>query len=293
MVINSLSIDVEEHFQVSGFEGVIDRDTWESLPSRVVDNTRRILRLLDYASERASDGAAVKATFFILGWIADRQPALVREIADAGHDIASHGYWHRLVYTQTPDDFRDDVARSIDAIERACGQRPIGYRAPSFSITEQSRWAWPILADLDMQFDSSVFPTNLHNRYGMGEANTKPHEVAENLWEIPMSVLRVARWNVPVAGGGYFRLYPFWITRSAVRRLNAAGTAANVYLHPWEFDPQQPRIAGVGRRATFRHYVNIHRTQSRLRRLLAAFPFGTMRQAYADVLSPALHAAPS
>ncbi len=285
MVINSLSIDVEEHFQVSGFEGVVDRETWDSQPSRVVDNTHRILRLLDEAS--------VKATFFVLGWVAEREPALVRDISDAGHEIASHGYWHRLVYSQTPDEFREDVVRSIDVIERACGQRPTGYRAPSFSITEQSRWAWPILAELDMQFDSSVYPTNLRDRYGMGDANTRPHEVAENLWEIPMSVMRVARWNVPVAGGGYFRLYPFWITRSAVRRLNADGMPANVYLHPWEFDPDQPRVSGVGRGAAFRHYVNLGRTESRLRRMLAEFPFGTMRRAYADVLSSPRQAAAS
>jgi polysaccharide deacetylase family protein (PEP-CTERM system associated) len=276
MVLNSLSIDVEEHFQVSGFERVIRREDWPTHPSRVVDNTRRILRLLDDCS--------VKGTFFVLGWVAEREPALVRDIADAGHDIASHGYWHRLVYSQTADEFREDIVRSIDVIERACGQRPVGYRAPSFSITDQSRWAWPILAELGMEYDSSVFPTNLHDRYGMGAANTKPHEVATNLWEIPMSVLRVGKWNVPVAGGGYFRLYPYWLTKLAVGRLNAAKTPANVYLHPWEFDPEQPRISGVSRGARFRHYVNLAKTESRLRKLLNAFPFGTMRKAYADSL---------
>lgn len=279
MVLNSLSIDVEEHFQVTGFERAVDRKEWESMPSRVVDNTRRMLAMLDEFN--------VRATFFVLGWVAERQPALIREIADAGHDIASHGYAHRLVYSQTPEEFREDVARSIAAIERACGVRPIGYRAPTFSITDRSRWAWPILSELGMRYDSSVFPTNLHDRYGIATADTKPHEVAENLWEIPMSVVRVARWYLPVAGGGYLRLYPLWITRSAVRRLNAAGMAANVYLHPWEFDPHQPRIKGVRLGSKFRHYVNLRRTESRLRRLLAEFPFGTMRQAYADVLGSA------
>lgn len=279
MVLNSLSIDVEEHFQVSGFERVLARDAWQAQPSRVVQNTRRILQLLDEFS--------VKATFFVLGWVADREPALVREIADAGHDIASHGYWHRLVYSQSPEQFRDDVAHSIDVIERACGERPTGYRAPSFSITDRSRWAWPILAELGFEYDSSVFPTNLHDRYGIREADTRPHEVAANLWELPLSVLRVGRWNVPVAGGGYFRLYPYWITKSAIRRLNKSGAPANVYLHPWEFDPDQPRVPGVPRSAAFRHYVNLDQTESRLRRLLREFPFGTMRRAYADVLPAA------
>lgn len=282
MVLNSISIDVEEHFQVSGFERVIARDDWDKHPSRVVENTRRILRLLDECS--------AKATFFVLGWVAQREPDLVREIADAGHDIASHGYWHRLIYTQTPDEFRDDVARSIEVIERACGVRAVGYRAPSFSITDKSRWAWSVLAELGMEYDSSVFPTNLHDRYGIGEANPRPHEVVENLWEIPMSVMRIGKWNVPVAGGGYFRLYPLWLTRSAIRRLNADATPANVYLHPWEFDPEQPRIGGVSRGSAFRHYVNLGRTESRLRRLLKEFSFGTMRSAFADSLPAARHA---
>jgi polysaccharide deacetylase family protein (PEP-CTERM system associated) len=275
-MLNSLSIDVEEHFQVSGFEHVIDRNDWEAFPSRVADNTRRILRLLDQCS--------VKATFFILGWVADRHPALVREIADAGHDIASHGYWHRLVYSQSPDEFREDVARSIEAIERACGTRPDGYRAPSFSITDQSRWAWPILADLGFRYDSSVFPTNLHDRYGMNGAQREPHEISPGLWEIPLSVVRVAGLNIPVAGGGYFRLYPYWITRAAIRRLNSAGLRANMYLHPWEFDPDQPRVNGLALGPAFRHYVNLSRTESRLRKLLGESMFGTMRQAHTDRL---------
>jgi polysaccharide deacetylase family protein (PEP-CTERM system associated) len=275
-MLNSISIDVEEHFQVSGFEHAIDRNDWESFPSRVADNTRRILSLLDRFS--------VKATFFILGWVADRHPALVREIADAGHDIASHGYWHRLVYSQKPDEFREDVARSIEAIERACGKIPDGYRAPSFSITNQSRWAWPILAELGIRYDSSVFPTNLHDRYGMSDVKREPHEISPGLWEIPLSVVRVAGLSIPVAGGGYFRLYPYWITRAAIRRLNAAGLRANLYLHPWEFDPDQPRMNGLGFGASFRHYVNLRHTESRLRKLLQESPFGTMRQAYADLL---------
>ena len=275
--LNALSIDVEEHFQVTAFDDVISRDEWPHLPSRVVANTRRILDLLDEFSTHA--------TFFVLGWVADRHPAVVREIADRGHEIASHGYWHRLVYRQSPDQFRDDVSRSLEAIDKAVpGARVLGYRAPTFSITDASRWAWPILTQLGFQYDSSVFPTSLHDRYGMSGAEPFAHTVSPGLSEFPLSVYRRLGVNFPVAGGGYFRLYPLWLTRHAIAAINAKGHPANVYLHPWEFDPEQPRVRGLRRSARFRHYVNLHKTENRLRSLLARFPFGTMQRAFASHL---------
>jgi polysaccharide deacetylase family protein (PEP-CTERM system associated) len=277
-VTNALSIDVEEHFQVTAFDGLIDRDQWPHFPSRVVQNTRRILNLLDEF--------AAKATFFVLGWVAERNPGLVREIADRGHEIASHGYWHRLVYQQTPEEFRDDVARSLAAINRACPDTPVlGYRAPTFSITEASRWAWPILTELGFQYDSSVFPTSLHDRYGIRAAPRYAHKVAPGLWEFPLSVVRRLGKNWPVAGGGYFRLYPLWLTRRAITSINAQGHPAIVYLHPWEFDPQQPRMSGLRATTRLRHYLNLHKTENRLRSLLARFRFGTMQCAFAASLA--------
>ena len=279
MVLNALSIDVEEHFQVTAFDALISRDEWPNLPTRVIASTRRILDLLDEFSTHA--------TFFVLGWVADRHPALVREIADRGHEIASHGYWHRLVYRQTPDEFREDVARSREAIDRACpGVRVLGYRAPTFSITDASRWAWPILTELGFQYDSSVFPTSLHDRYGISRAERFAHAVTPGLWEFPLSVYRRLGISLPVAGGGYFRLYPLWLTRRAIASINAQPQPANVYLHPWEFDPDQPRVRGLRASARFRHYVNLHKTENRLRSLLTHFRFGTMQRAFASHLSP-------
>jgi polysaccharide deacetylase family protein (PEP-CTERM system associated) len=274
-MLNALSIDVEEHFQVTAFDHVVSRDQWPDIPSRVAANTRRILELLDEFSTHA--------TFFVLGWVADRHPTLVREIADRGHEIASHGYWHRLVYRQTPGEFREDVSQSREAIERACpGVSVEGYRAPTFSITDASRWAWSILTELGFRYDSSVFPTSLHDRYGISSADRFAHTVVPGLVECPLSVYRRCGVNLPVAGGGYFRLYPLWLTRHAIASINASGQPANVYLHPWEFDPWQPRVPGLRRSTRFRHYVNLHKTEPRLRSLLSRFSFGPMRRAFAS-----------
>jgi polysaccharide deacetylase family protein (PEP-CTERM system associated) len=271
-VRNALSIDVEEHFQVHNFEGVVRRAEWDRYPSRVVENTRRILRLL---AERE-----VRATFFVLGWVADRQPHLVREIRDGGHEIATHGYWHELIYRQTPKEFAADIGQSLDAIEQACGVRPTGYRAPSFSITSESLWAMDILRDFGIQFDSSIFPPVAHDRYGLRGASRFAHRLPNGIWEFPASTVRMGRRNWPVAGGGYFRLYPLYATRCAIRRLNANGHPAVVYLHPWEFDPEQPRVRGVSRLSRFRHYVNLDRTEGRLRHLLKEFDFGAITDAF-------------
>jgi polysaccharide deacetylase family protein (PEP-CTERM system associated) len=282
-ILNALTIDVEEHFQVQAFETVVDRSAWDLYPSRVVANTHRILRLL------AEHG--VCATFFVLGWIADRHPDLVREIAASGHEIATHGYWHELVYRQTPHEFAADLSQSLDAIGRACngfngsnGLQPAGYRAPSFSITNQSLWALDIVGDHGISYDSSIFPLAAHDRYGIHNANRFANKMRAGLWEFPVSTIRLGKQNWPVAGGGYFRLLPLRITRMAIRQLNVQGHPAVIYLHPWELDPNQPGIRGAPLLSRFRHYVNLSKTESRLRVLLNEFALAPMREAFASQL---------
>jgi polysaccharide deacetylase family protein (PEP-CTERM system associated) len=279
-LLNALTIDVEEYFQVHAFETVIARSDWDRYPSRVVFSTQRILRLL-----AAYD---VRATFFVLGWVADRCPDLVKEIATGGHEIATHGYWHELIYRQTPAEFAADLCRSLAAIGRALnGFQPQGYRAPAFSITEQSLWALDVLRDHRIVYDSSIFPLALHDRYGIKHANRFAHKTWSGVWEFPVSTIRLGNHNWPVAGGGYFRLFPFQITRRAMRHLNTQGRPAVMYLHPWEFDPEQPRISEAPLRSRFRHYVNIGQTESRLRALLHEFEFAPMREVFASYLATA------
>jgi polysaccharide deacetylase family protein (PEP-CTERM system associated) len=276
-ILNALTIDVEEHFQVHAFETVVDRSTWDHYPSRVVANTQRILRLLAEYN--------VHATFFVLGWVADRYPDLVKEIAMSGHEIATHGYWHELVYRQTPAEFAADLCQSLDAIGRAfTGLQPTGYRAPAFSITKQSLWALDILRDHSLVYDSSIFPLVAHDRYGINNASRFANKMGGDLWEFPVSTIRLGQQNWPVAGGGYFRLSPLWITRQAIRYLNAQGHPAVIYLHPWEFDPDQPRIPGAPLLSRFRHYVNIGKTESRLRALLNEFEFAPICEVFASHL---------
>lgn len=277
-MLNALSIDVEEHFQVHAFAPVIRQADWEQHRSRVVANTERILDLL--ATHQ------VRATFFILGWVADRHPNLVRAIAAGGHEIGTHGYWHRLVYEQTPDEFAEDLARSITAIKRACSDVALlGYRAPAFSITKASLWALDILREQQLTYDSSIFPLAYHDRYGIPDAQRFAHQHQNGLWEFPVSTLRLGQKNVPVAGGGYFRLYPLLATRYAIRRLNRERQATVIYLHPWEFDPAQPRIAGASFLSRFRHYTNLAKTYQRLKMLLTEFQFAPMREVFAGQLT--------
>jgi polysaccharide deacetylase family protein (PEP-CTERM system associated) len=276
-ILNALTIDVEEHFQVHAFETVIDRSAWDYYPSRVVVNTRRILHLLAEHD--------VRGTFFVLGRIADRYPDLVKEIALSGHEIATHGYWHELVYRQTPDEFAADLGQSLDAIGQAVnGLQPAGYRAPAFSITKQSLWALDVLRDHNITYDSSIFPLAIHDRYGINNASRFANKTYNGLWEFPISTVRLGKQNWPVAGGGYFRLFPLWITRQAIGHLNAKEHPAVIYLHPWEFDPDQPRIPDAPLLSRFRHYVNINKTESRLRTLLNEFKFAPICEVFANYL---------
>ncbi|KST66015.1 XrtA system polysaccharide deacetylase [Mastigocoleus testarum] len=277
-MLNALTIDVEDYFQVHAFEKVIKRSNWDNYSTRVVCNTNCILKLLSEYK--------VRATFFMLGWIAERHPQLVEQIASNGHEIATHGYQHELIYRQTPKEFADDLNRSIKAIHNALGDyQIIGYRAPSFSITRQSLWALDILRDYGIKYDSSIFPLTAHDRYGISDAKRFIHEIKKDLWEIPVSTLRLSKYNFPVAGGGYFRLFPLPITSWAIRRLNIDRHPAIIYLHPWEFDPKQPRISNASLMSRFRHYVNLDKTENRLRLLLNEFKFAPMKQVFAQNLS--------
>jgi polysaccharide deacetylase family protein (PEP-CTERM system associated) len=267
-IVNAFTVDVEDYYQVSGFEKHIPREQWDRWESRVEANTRRLLRLLDRNG--------VRATFFVLGWVGERYPHLVREIHRLGHEIGSHGFWHRLIYDQSPDDFREDLVRSRDLLEDTIGAPVINYRAPSFSITKESLWALEILAEEGFQVDSSIFPIH-HDRYGIPGAERNLHRMMTPvgpLWEFPPSVARFAGLNVPVCGGGYFRLYPLPWTLYCLRRINRTRQPFICYVHPWEVDPGQPRIHAASRISRFRHYVNLGSNEQKLDRLLRRFRFG-------------------
>jgi polysaccharide deacetylase family protein (PEP-CTERM system associated) len=265
-----MTVDVEDYFQVSAFDSVVSRDSWETRPARVVANTERLLAIFDEHH--------VKATFFVLGWVADRFPALVSAIANAGHELASHGYAHQLVYDQTPDSFRDDVRRAKHLIEDRSGQPVRGYRAPSYSITRRSLWALDVLVEEGYAYDASIFPIR-HDRYGIPDAPRHSYvmpRAAGPLTEAPPSTVRVAGTNLPVAGGGYFRLLPYQWASWGIRRINQKeGKPAIFYLHPWEIDPQQPRLQASAL-SRFRHYRNLDKTEARLRRLLSEFRFAPL-----------------
>lgn len=264
---NALTIDVEDYFQVAALAEAIGYDDWPTMEYRVEQNTERLLELFERHQ--------VKATFFILGWIAERSPALTRKIADAGHEVASHGYSHQLVYNQKPQVFREETLRSKKMLEDQIGREVSGYRAASYSITAQSRWALDILIEAGFRWDSSIFPVH-HDRYGMPGTPHQPYRLrapsGATLTEFPLSTCRLGPYRLPIAGGGYFRLFPYWLTKWGLGRINRERQPFIFYLHPWEVDPGQPRIP-VGLKSRFRHYNNLHRCYSRLERLLGDFQF--------------------
>ena len=273
-ILNALTIDVEDYYQVSGFDKVVRREDWPSYPSRVEASTERIL-------QRLAD-ADVRGTFFVLGHVAQQCPALVRRIAEAGHEIGSHGTWHRLIYTQTATEFRDDLVRSRETLQDLIGQKVTAYRAPSFSITTASLWALDVLVEEGFTIDSSIYPVH-HDRYGIPGTPLEPHRIerpAGTLWEFPPPVWSVMGYPLALGGGGYFRLYPYALTRCGLRAINQSGRPFAVYLHPWEFDPEQPRIP-AGMMRSFRHYVGLRRTEPRLVQVLRDFAFGTISDALA------------
>ena len=278
-IVNAMTVDVEDYFQASAFDRIVSRSSWSERESRVVNNTHRLLEFFGRHQ--------VRGTFFILGWVAERFPALVREIASCGHELASHGFHHQLLYTLTPDQFREDVRRAKAAIEGAGGCQVRGYRAPSFSIVSSSLWALDVLIEEGHTYDASIFPIH-HDRYGIPDAPRTAHVIergAGAIVEIPGSTVRVGKSNLPIAGGGYFRLLPYAVTRWGISRANAAGEPVVFYIHPWEIDPEQPRLP-VSRLTALRHYSNLGDTLNRLERMVGDFAFDTIA-ATLDVEAPA------
>lgn len=263
---NMLTIDLEDWFQVSNLEDRITRDAWQHCEFRLWENTERLLELLHRSRSRA--------TFFVLGWNAEKCPSLIREIAQAGHEIGTHGYEHRLVYEMTPDEFRDDLRRSIGAIEDACGHRVRGHRAASFSITEDCLWALEILAREGIAYDSSMFPIR-HDRYGVSRRWMEGRDIVTNagcIVEVPITVWPAMGVNVPFSGGGYFRLLPYHGVRALTRSINNSDRRVVFYFHPWEMDPGIPRLK-LGIKKSFRSYCNIRRNEGKFAALLADFSF--------------------
>jgi len=265
-VVNALTVDLEEYFCYAYPGDVLPCERWGELESRVVPHTLETLRILELHD--------IRATFFVLGWVAEREPFLIREILDRGHEIGSHGFAHELVFKQSPQAFRDDVSRSIDAIADVIGEVPVGYRAPSFSINDSCLWALDIVAELGFHYDASIFPVRMRH-YGAQGMTKRPHRLRNGLWEFPAATMEIGGVSLPFGGGGYFRLYPFLITRWATHKLNAGGRPAMIYLHPWELDPNPP-IKPNSRLHRFQHTVNLSKTRSRLLHLCAEFEFAPM-----------------
>jgi len=269
--VGVLSVDVEDYFHVEAFANSILPHSWDQYPSRVVDNTRRVLDLLGRAG--------VQGTLFILGWVAERFPHLVREIIAAGHEVGCHSYLHQCIWRLTPDEFRRDTRRAKDVIEDAGGQTLVGYRAPTFSVVKRTLWALRILAEEGFVYDSSVFPIR-HDTYGMPDAPRSPFMwdcgCGVRLREFPMSTVQVFKWNLPLGGGGYLRLMPTWYTRWATAAVRREGNSLQLYFHPWEIDPEQPHLK-AGLRSRLRHYRNLDNMKGRIEEILAANRFVPLR----------------
>ena len=268
-VVNAMTVDVEDYFHASAFDRVVSRSSWAARDSRVAKNTGTLLEFFDRAG--------IHGTFFVLGWVAERYPQLVRDIAAGGHEIASHGFHHQLIYLLTPDQFREDVRRAKATIEDAAGCIVRGYRAPSFSIVRGSLWALDVLLEEGHSYDASIFPIR-HHRYGIADAPRHAHRIdtpAGSIVEVPSSTVRLGRHNLPIAGGGYFRLLPYAWTRWGMTRVNAAGEPAVFFIHPWEIDANQPRLP-VGGLTAMRHYHGLDKTLDRLETLCHEFAFDTV-----------------
>ncbi len=268
---NAMTVDVEDYFHVAALASVIKRDDWPRMEYRAEESTRKLLDLFAQFE--------ISATFFVLGWVARRSPALVRQIHDAGHEVACHGLSHELIYRQTPKDFALETAESKSLLEDIIGESVLGYRAASWSITRQSLWALDVIHDLGFLYDSSIFPIH-HDRYGIPGAPTRVGQVTSpsghRIVEFPPSTATILGVRVPVAGGGYFRLLPYSLTRFGLKQVNAAGEPFIFYLHPWEVDVDQPRI-GASWLSRLRHYTNLDKTEVRLRKLLTEFKCTTVR----------------
>ncbi|MBA4344271.1 MAG: polysaccharide deacetylase family protein [Methylibium sp.] len=269
---NAMTIDVEDYFQVSAFAPYIARGDWDARECRVERNVDRILALL--ADNKTH------ATFFTLGWVAERYPSLVRRIVAGGHELASHGYGHERASDLTPEAFRADVSRAKALLEDLGGQPVLGYRAPSFSIGKSNLWAFDVLLETGHRYSSSVYPIQ-HDHYGMPDSPRFAYPVREGLLEVPVTTLRLGGRNLPSSGGGYFRLLPYALSRWLIEQVNRRDQQSAVfYFHPWEIDSEQPRIAGIDAKTRFRHYVNIARTEARIAQLLQDFAWGRMDEIF-------------
>jgi polysaccharide deacetylase family protein (PEP-CTERM system associated) len=278
-MLNAMSVDVEDYFQVQALAGVVDRDDWDNIACRVEANTNRLLDM--YAA------AGVKITFFTLGWVAARYPALIRRMVAEGHEVASHGLAHVRVDSQTPEQFRADIRQTKRIIEDAGGVPVRGYRAATFSINTANPWAFDVLAEEGHVYSSSIYPVK-HDFYGVPDAPRFPYRPRDgvDLVEIPMTTVRLGARNLPCSGGGYFRLLPYAASRALLRRVNRVdGQPVVFYMHPWEIDPDQPRVAGLSAKSRFRHYVGLARMQGKLARLLGDFAWGRMDRAFATSLN--------
>jgi len=275
-ITNALTIDLEDWYQVTDFEVAVKKTEWDKYESRVVQNTKRLLKILDEYQ--------VKATFFVLTWNAEKHPELIKEVARHGHEIGTHGHSHKLIYEQSADEFDADIRKSIDVLESIINDKVIGYRAPSFSITEKTLWALDVLLNNGIKYDSSIFPFK-RSLYGIANGPQKPciirKQNGKQLIELPMSVVRLLGKNIPISGGAYLRVFPYWFFKWGLKQINKQGRPGMVYLHPWEIDADQPKIKIQYKQGYSLHYVNIANTERKLRKLLQDFPFAPIR----DILS--------
>lgn len=270
-IVNILSIDVEDYYMVSAFEKNVRFEDWDKYNSRVEQNTRRILSiLLEFDA---------KATFFVLGWVGSKFPQLVKEIHNQGHEIASHGYAHRLIYNQTPEEFRQDIRKAKEILEQIINKPVWGYRAPSYSITKRSLWALDILIEEGFKYDSSIFPI-YHNRGGIPNSERFIHKIKRNAGEIiefPLTTAKILGYNMPMLGGGYFRFFPYRLTKRVIEKINKQNNSVVLYIHPWEIDPNQPKIHGDWM-SMLKHYLNLDKTEKKLRKLLSEFRLYAFRE---------------
>jgi polysaccharide deacetylase family protein (PEP-CTERM system associated) len=271
-IVNAMTIDVEDYFQVSAFEHVIRPADWDGIAPRVEANTQRLLDMFEQHN--------VTATFFILGWVAERFPELIKKMAAAGHEIASHGYMHQRATAQTAEQFKQDVESTRKLLQDLTGAAVVGYRAPSFSIDRSNEWAYDVLAEAGYQYSSSVYPV-AHDHYGIPDAPRFKYQTPQGVWEIPLTTLLMGSKNIPISGGGYFRLYPYRFTAWAVNRFHSKDNQPYIfYMHPWEIDPEQPRQQGLSFKSRFRHYLNLSRVSNRLDNLLRDFEWSSLEQVY-------------
>ncbi len=272
IIKNAMTVDVEDYFQVSAFENCILRADWDDLPHRVELNTNRILDLFETHE--------VKSTFFVLGWVAERYPALVKRIVAQGHELASHGYGHQRATMQSPAEFREDISKAKKILEEMSGVQVTGYRAPSYSISKHNLWAQDELFAAGYLYSSSVYPVK-HDLYGIPDAPRFAYRCESGLLEIPVTTVKLFNKNFPAGGGGFFRLYPYPLSRWNIQQVNKKDQESAIfYFHPWEIDPEQPRQSEASLKSRFRHYLNLHKTENRLKHLLKDFQWGRMDEIF-------------